>query len=253
MQKIRVLINGFCGKMGQMVFKVAANFPSIEVVEGVDTKSALENFACNFAGVTLLDDICKSKRCDVVVDFSNVSGLEKLVKFCVENKKPLVCATTGLSLGQENMLKQAGKTIPIFRAQNFSFGVQVLLKLLDLCSRLLPESDVEIVETHHKNKVDAPSGTAEMMLDTLKKSRAVKPVYDRASTFGEKGEGEVGVLSVRGGTVCGEHKISFYNLDEVLEIKHTALSKAVFAEGALKAVIFLYGKEKGIYNMKNLF
>ena len=249
---MNILISGFCGKMGQTVYKQAQNFSDITVVEGYDRKESIEKFGS--CGVKLIDDLNNSSLCDVVIDFSHFSVVPTVLDFCVKNKKPLVLATTGIKEEDEQKIIEASKVIPIFRSSNMSEGVFVLLKLLKQATAMLNGWEIEIIEKHHNKKIDAPSGTAKMMLsEVLSEREDLNVIYGRDSSSGKRQPNDICVHSLRGGGVVGEHEISFFNENEIISINHEALSKGIFADGAIKAAKFLYGKENGLYAMKDLF
>lgn len=251
---MKILICGFCGKMGQMLFNASKSFFDIEVVEGLDKKEVLHSYPCEHPGLKLISNINKATICDVVVDFSHASLTKTILNYCVKNKKPLVLATTGISTVDEEKILQGSKVIPIFKSSNMSEGVYVLLNLIKKASKMLEGWDIEIIEKHHSQKVDAPSGTALMMLNEVKKQRkSAKPVYGRSPAASKRAPEEVGIHSIRGGGAVGEHEINFFNEYETIKITHEALSKAIFAEGALKAAKLIYDKPPGLYSMKNLF
>lgn len=251
---MNILISGFCGKMGQTVFNQAKNFNDINVVEGFDRQEAIDDYRCEVQDLTLISNINDAKRCDVVVDFSHFSVLNTVLDYCVKNKKPLVLATTGIRAEDEQNIINASKVVPIFRSSNMSEGVFVLLSLIKKATNMLEGWDIEIIEKHHSHKADAPSGTGIMMLNEVKSERKnVEAVYGRNKQSGKRTPQEVGIHAVRGGGVVGEHEIDFFNEHETIKISHEAFSKGIFADGALKACKFIFGKEPGLYGMKNLF
>jgi len=251
---MKVLLSGFCGKMGQVVYNQSKNFDDIEITEGYDRKEVIKNFACNYDGVNLISDLSMSKNCDIVIDFSHFSNVRTILDFCVKNKKPLVLATTGLDAELENEVLNASKIIPIFQSSNMSEGVYVLLNLINKATKMLYGWDIEIIEKHHRDKVDAPSGTGLMMLSEVKAERKdTVALVGRNKESGKRKPNEVGMHSIRGGGIVGEHEIEFISDNESIKITHEAFSKGIFADGALKATLFLYGKKPGYYTMKNLF
>jgi 4-hydroxy-tetrahydrodipicolinate reductase len=193
---------------------------------------------------------------DVVIDFSNASAVDGLLEACVEKKLPVVLCTTGLSEEQIAKVKEASKEIPVLRSANMSLGVNLLLKLLKDAAKVLSPAgfDMEIVEKHHNQKVDAPSGTALAMADSMNEALngEYTYTYDRSSVRKKRDKKEIGVVAVRGGNIVGEHEAIFAGEDEVIEFKHTAYSKAVFAKGAVAAAGFLAGKEPGLYDMSDV-
>ena len=202
------------------------------------------------------NDLSKcTEQIDAIIDFSHPSALDQLLKFAVDKKLPIVIATTGLSNEQIENIKTASEQIPVFYTANMSLGVNLLLELAAKAARVLGNDfDIEIIEKHHNKKIDAPSGTALMIADTISDSldHAVKYEYDRQSRRAKRDKNEIGIHAVRGGTIVGEHDILFAGRDEIITISHTALSKEVFATGSINAAKYLIGKQPGLYNMKNM-
>ena len=206
-------------------------------------------------GVPVYNDLSKIKEhIDVIVDFSHVHATLEILKFADSNHIPVVIATTGFNSEQENILKDYSKHLPIFRSANMSFDVNLMCKIVAEIAPLLVGSDVEITETHHRNKVDAPSGTALLLADHINEALGGKMryVYNRHDLSQKRGDDEIGITSVRGGNIVGEHTVQFFGKNDTFEIKHTSYSRSVFAEGAVKAVRFIADKADGMYGMKNL-
>ncbi len=249
MQKI--IISGCCGHMGRVVADICANDSDVEVAAGIDLlPQPMEGFpvfstpaACNV-------------EADAVVDFSHPAALGPLLDFCVGRRLPVVLATTGYSEEQLAQIGQAAKSVPIFRSANMSLGINVLADLIRRAASLLGEDfDVEIEERHHRRKLDAPSGTALMMADAAAGALPYEAeyVYDRHSVRKPRDRREIGISSLRGGTIVGDHTVVFAGRDEVIELTHRAASREVFAAGAVKAAKFLAGTEKpGLYDMSHL-
>ena len=197
-----------------------------------------------------------SGSADVVVDFSHPAALSSLLSFCLQRRLPIVLATTGYSQAQLAEIEDASQSIPIFRSGNFSLGVNVLLELVRQAGAMLGEDfDVEIIERHHSKKVDAPSGTALMLVEALAVSLPYEPeyVYDRHMIRRPREHREIGISSVRGGTIAGDHEVLFAGKDEIIELRHCAQSREVFAAGALKAARYLAGRDApGLYGMRDL-
>jgi 4-hydroxy-tetrahydrodipicolinate reductase len=192
---------------------------------------------------------------DVIVDFSSKELLGPILAFAVESKLPVVLCTTGYDDVNYKAIEEAAVKTAIFNSANMSYGVNVVLKLLEQATRLMSEGyDIEIVEKHHNLKKDAPSGTARMMIRTINHSleKGRSCVYGREGNETKRKENEIGVHSLRGGTISGDHSVIFAGKDEVIEINHSALSKRVFAEGALKAAMYLRGKTPGLYDMNTM-
>lgn len=247
---IKVIISGCNGKMGQVVESICAADPQVQVVAGFDVSQANRSYPvyvspANFSG-----------EADAVIDFSSPKALDGLLQFCTERKIPVVLATTGYSQEQLDQIEEASKLVPIFRSGNMSYGMNVVLELVKKAAQLLGDQyDIEIVEQHHKRKVDAPSGTALMLADAAKEGLDYEPeyVYGRADRRMARPKNEIGISSVRGGTIVGVHNVIFAGHDEVIEINHTALSREIFATGAVKAAKFLAGvSAPGMYSMQQV-
>ncbi len=249
---MRVCINGFCGRMGQEILLASKKFEGVEICYGVDTKERLETFPCNFEGIKLATNF-DGIRCDVVIDFSHPKALKQVAEFCEKTGTALVVGTTGFDLAEKKLLEDLSKVVPVFWSNNMSEGIFAMGKLVELATKILAGWDVEILEAHHSSKVDLPSGTATMLLDKIKRYRPYLTVNLGRHTFGARQPNEVGVHSVRAGGFCGTHKVLFANDSQSVEISHIAFSKSVFAEGAIKATIFVFGKECGLYDMEDMY
>ena len=246
----KIIISGCNGRMGRVVESICEADPDVSVVAGFDVSLESRAFPvfvspANFTG-----------EADAVIDFSSPAALDGLLAFALERKVPLVLATTGYSDEQLAQIDEASKHIPIFRSANMSLGINVLLELVKKAAAVLGDSyDIEIVEKHHNRKVDAPSGTALMIADAAASALNFKPeyVYERHSVRQSRDKKEIGISAVRGGTIVGIHEIMFAGRDEIIEIKHTAMSREIFADGAVKAAKFLAGVSKpGMYDMSML-
>jgi len=246
-----MIISGCNGYMGLVVADIVKNDPEISVIAGFDLNTEMLNDFPVFVHPT--DFIGAA---DVVVDFSSPSALEGLLAFGTSNRIPLILCTTGYSPEQLKEIEEASKQIPVFRSGNMSLGINLLVDLIKrACSVLGSEFDVEIVERHHKRKVDAPSGTALMLADAAASAleHTSEYIYERQSRHVSRGEGEIGISSVRGGTIVGQHEVIFAGLDEVIELKHSATSRDVFAAGAVRAAKFISGVGKpGLYDMRDV-
>lgn len=247
---VRIIISGCNGKMGQVVESICAADSEVQVVAGFDVNQAVRSYPvfvspANFSG-----------EADAIIDFSSPKALDGLLDFCVERKVPVVLATTGYSQEQLSKIEEASKIVPVFRSGNMSYGMNVVLDLVKKAAQLLGDQcDIEIVEQHHKRKVDAPSGTALMLADAAKEGLDYEPdyVYGRAERREPRPKNEIGISSIRGGTIVGIHDVIFAGHDEVIEIRHTAQSREIFANGAVKAAKFLAGvTEPGMYNMQQV-
>lgn len=248
---LRMVISGCNGHMGRTVAGIAAADAEIEVVAGFDINAVKTDTFPVYA-----DPMEFGGQADVAVDFSNPVALDSLLHYCLVKKLPLVICTTGHDDRQLELVRGASLKIPIFKSGNMSIGINLAADLVRrACSFLGEGFDVEIIERHHRRKVDAPSGTALMLADAAKSALPYEAeyVFDRQSVRQPRGNTEIGISSVRGGTIVGEHEVIFAGLDEVIEIKHTAYSRDVFAAGAVKAAKFLARvKKPGMYEMKDI-
>ncbi|NLL63508.1 MAG: 4-hydroxy-tetrahydrodipicolinate reductase [Ruminococcaceae bacterium] len=248
---INILLSGYLGQMGRVIIKSVAERNDCTIVAGVDINSSADFFP--FSTYTNFENI--KEKVDVIVDFSNPATLFGELKFAIEKKIPIVIATTGLSNEQVKSIQDASKLVPIFYAANMSLGVNIICELAKKAASILyPDFNIEIVETHHNKKVDAPSGTALMLANEISSVLPQKPEYEynRHSKREKRTENEIGIHSIRAGTIPGEHEIIFAGKDEVVKISHTALSREIFATGGLNAAFFIVNKAPGLYSMKNL-
>ncbi|WP_077367157.1 4-hydroxy-tetrahydrodipicolinate reductase [Anaerosalibacter sp. Marseille-P3206] len=249
---IKVLINGYCGTMGKVIANEIEAEDNMKVVAGVDKK------AINLQDdINLYNDIkdCK-EEIDLIIDFSHPSSLPSLLEYAINKNVPIVMGTTGLSDEDINSIKNASKKIPVFYSANMSLGINLLVSIVKNISPILNDTfDIEIIEKHHNKKIDAPSGTAYMIANAINSEldNSKEYVFDRHAKSQARNKNEIGIHSIRGGTIVGEHSVIYAGTDEVIEIKHSASSKKIFAQGAIKAAKFLYNKECGFYNMENLF
>ncbi len=246
---INILLSGCNGKMGRVVTGILEKEDACEIVCGFDINTESGSYP-------VYDDLGKIKeKVDVVIDFSHPACLDSLVAFCGDRRIPLVISTTGLSTEQREKLVELSKRIPVFFSANMSVGVNLLVSLVKKAAAILEGNfDIEIIEKHHNQKIDAPSGTALMIADEISSTLKgnVDYVYDRHYVRKKREPSEIGIHSLRGGTIVGEHSVIFAGNDEVIEVKHTAMGKEVFAVGAVKAAKFLVGKQPGMYNMEDL-
>ena len=248
---LKIIISGCNGHMGRVVEALCANDPAVEVCAGFDVLGTADRdfpvctSPAQFAG-----------QADAVIDFSSPAALDGLLEFARTRHIPLVLATTGYSPEQVAQVGAVALEVPIFRSANMSLGINVLLELVKKAASVLGDScDIEIVERHHRRKVDAPSGTALMIADTAAEAcgHETQYVFERHSVRQPREKKEIGISAVRGGTIVGEHEIIFAGHDEVMEIKHTASSREIFAQGAVEAAKFIAGVEKpGLYDMSYL-
>ena len=248
---VRLIMHGCNGKMGQVITRLAKEDAQVEIVAGVDKYLGLKNDYPVFDSLSKCDI-----DADVVIDFSNASAVDELLAFCEEKNMPVVLCTTGLSEEQLAKVKATSEKVAVLRSANMSLGVNMLLKLLQDAAKILAPAgfDIEIVEQHHNQKVDAPSGTALALADSINDALNGEYTYkyDRSQERCKREKKEIGISAVRGGTIVGVHDVIFAGEDEVIEFKHTAYSKGVFATGAIEAGKFLAGKPSGLYDMKDV-
>ena len=248
---INVILSGANGYMGKVISRLAAADPELKIIAGFDINT---DSADGYPVYAVPSEFVG--KADVIIDFSHPSAFEGVTEYALAHKRPVVVATTGLSAEQRDRLKSMASIIPVFFSANYSIGVNLLIDLVKRAAAALEENfDIEIVEKHHNRKVDAPSGTALAIADAITEvvSGPSVYVYDRHSAMRKRAENEIGIHSIRGGTIVGEHDVIFAGNDEVIEIKHTAASRDIFASGAIKAAKFLSRKKSGYYTMTDLF
>lgn len=247
----RLMMHGCNGAMGQVISNIVAEMDGVEIAAGVD---AVDNKDNGYPVFTNIDDC--NVEIDAIVDFSAAPAVDHLLEYAVRTKTPVVLCTTGLSEEQLKKAEEASKEVAVLRSANMSLGINTLMKLLkEAASVLAPAGfDIDIVEKHHRKKVDAPSGTALALADSINEAMGneYEYVYDRSGRRIQRPKKEIGLSAVRGGTIVGEHEVIFAGTDEVIELKHTAYSKAVFGKGAVEAAVFLAGKPAGLYNMSHV-
>lgn len=247
---IKIILNGCNGKMGRTVTQIISSRDDMEIVAGVDIFQGIDNTYPVYSSFSEI-----SEKADAVIDFSNPSALSSMLDYCKANKIGVVVCTTGLSEEQKGELKSASQNIPVFFSANMSLGVNLLCELAKKAAKVLGDSfDIEIVEAHHNQKLDAPSGTALMIADAIKSelNYDAEYEYDRHSKREKRKPNEIGIHAIRGGTIVGEHEVIFAGNDEIVKISHSARSKALFATGAVNAAAFIYDKKPGEYNMSDL-
>ena len=248
---VNILMNGCNGKMGQVITGIVAGDEDARIVAGIDPYDGIVNTYPVYKSIEECD-----VKADVIIDFSSAKSVDALLDYSAARNIPLVLCTTGLSEEQLNKVNETSEKVAILRSANMSLGINTLFKVLQMISPLLSEAgfDIEIVEKHHHLKVDAPSGTALALADVINDSLKEKFNYkfDRSSDRIRRPKNEIGISAVRGGTIVGEHEVIFAGEDEVIEVKHTAYSKAVFAKGAVEAAKFLKGQSAGLYTMKEV-
>lgn len=248
---VRMIMHGCNGKMGRVITELVNADENVEIVAGVDTYTGAPNTYPVFEKIEECD-----VEADVVVDFSNAAAVDGLLAFCRAQNLPVVLCTTGLSEEQLAKVAETAKETAVLRSANMSLGINLLMKLLQDAAKVLAPAgfDVELVEKHHNQKLDAPSGTALALADSVNAALNQEYTYnyDRSKERKKREKKEIGIAAVRGGTIVGEHEVLFAGTDEVIEFKHTAYSRSVFAKGALEAAKFLAGKQAGMYDMSDV-
>lgn len=248
---IKVMMHGCNGAMGQVISKIIDESESAVMAAGVDFKDDGHNPYPVFKN---LEDC--NVDVDVIIDFSSSKATDRLLNFVAKKQIPLVLCTTGLSEEQLKKVEETSKKTAILRSANMSLGVNILLKLVNTAAKVLAEADfdIDIVEKHHKLKVDAPSGTALALADAVNEAlhNEYEYVYDRSQRRIKRPKKEIGISAVRGGTIVGQHDVIFAGQDEVIEFHHTAYSKAIFGKGAVSAAVYLAGKPAGMYDMSDV-
>jgi 4-hydroxy-tetrahydrodipicolinate reductase len=244
-------MSGCNGKMGQVITKLAANFDNINIAAGISRQP--DKFSNPYPVYTDYTQV--NEKIDVVIDFSNPDIIPELLDFCKVKEAALVLATTGLSTEDNQRIRHAAEAIPVFMSANMSLGINVLIELArTAASKLGLGFDIEILEKHHNEKKDSPSGTALMIANEINDQldNGMDFIYDRSQKREKRQTNEIGISAIRGGTIPGEHSVFFAGKDEIVEIKHTALSRDVFGMGAIKAAIYIVDKKNGIYDMKSM-
>lgn len=245
---VKILMHGCNGKMGRMITEIVKNEADAVIAAGVDKFTGIPNDYPVFEEIAQCDvDV------DVVIDFSNAGAVDELLDYCVKKSLPVVLCTTGLSDEQLKKVDECSEKIAVLKSANMSMGINLLLKLLKDAAKVLASAgyDIELVEKHHNQKLDAPSGTALALADSINEAMGneYEYVYDRSQVRKKRDAKEIGISAVRAGTIVGEHEVIFAGTDEVIEFKHTAYSRSVFAKGAVEAGKFLAGQPAGMYDM----
>lgn len=248
---INIILRGCNGKMGQVITDLVDADDNAVIVAGVDIMQTRVNKYPVYQSFTKCN-----VNADVIIDFSSPINCEEMLEYAVNHKVGIVLCTTGFTPEQLKLIDDAAKKIPVFRSANMSMGINLISKLIKQATAVLADAgyDIEIVERHHNKKVDAPSGTALMLADAMNEilNQEYQYKYDRSADRAPRAKKEIGISAVRGGTIVGEHEIIFAGNDEVIEIRHTAYSKAIFAKGAVQAAKFLPGRPAGMYNMSDM-
>lgn len=246
---MNILVSGALGRMGQEVIACIEKDPELNLICGFNqTPGGIGN-------IPVYDNIQNIKETpDVIVDFSHVNLTLEIIKYAVERHVPIVIATTGFTEEQNKIIEEYSKQVPIFKSANMSFDINLMCRILSEIAPLFANTDIEITETHHRNKVDSPSGTALLLADSINKAldSKLKYVFNRHDLSRKRGNDEIGFTSIRGGNIVGEHTVQFFGPNDTFEIKHTSYSRSVFAEGSIKAAKFIIDKPNGLYSMNDL-
>ncbi|MCR5143679.1 MAG: 4-hydroxy-tetrahydrodipicolinate reductase [Lachnospiraceae bacterium] len=247
----KIIMHGCNGHMGRVITDICAQDENVEIVAGIDPFTGVENVYPVFKTIDECD-----VAADVIIDFSNAKAVDALVDYSVKNNVPVVLCTTGLTDEQIANAKAASDKVAVLRSANMSLGINTLMDLLKKAAKVFAPAgfDIEIVEKHHNQKLDAPSGTAIALADAIndEMGNEYNYIYDRSTKREKRDEKEIGISAVRGGNIVGEHEVIFAGLDEVITFEHTAYSKSVFAKGAVEAAKFLAGKKPGMYDMADV-
>lgn len=245
---VKAIMHGCNGHMGRVITDIIKNTEGIELVAGIDKYTKVPNEYPVFENIGACD-----VEADVIIDFSNAAAADELLGYCVEKQVPVVLCTTGLSEEQLAKVEESAKKVAVLKSANMSLGINLLLKILQDAAKVLSPAgyDIELVEKHHNQKLDAPSGTALALADSINEAMGneYEYVYDRSQVRKKRDAKEIGISAVRAGTIVGEHEVIFAGTDEVIEFKHTAYSRSVFAKGAVEAGKFLAGQPAGMYDM----
>lgn len=245
----KILLTGCGGRMGRVVAELCKTRDDFSVVAGVDPTLPI----CDFPVYGKCSEV--KEKADVIIDFSFHTAISEILDFAIQHRIPAVIATTGFNEEELARIREAEKVIPIFRSANMSLGVNLICQLAKKAAKFLPDFDIEIIEKHHNQKVDSPSGTALMIADEIS---SVLPseseyVFGRRGICGKRTKNEIGIHAVRGGTIVGEHEVLFAGGNEIVSITHTAQSREILANGAVCAAAFVIGKKAGSYSMKDVF
>ena len=246
---LNIFVNGCNGKMGNVVCELITENENMQVIGGFDKVSYSDSKFPIFTDVNSINI-----KPDVIIDFSLPVATLSILNYAKTNKVPVVIATTGFTAEEQDIINDSSKVIPIFQSANMSFDIMVMKKLVAWLAPLMKNTDIEIIESHHNRKVDSPSGTAQMLADTINNAldNKLHCEYNRHDKHEKRDKNEIGMSSIRGGNIVGEHTVQFIGNFETFEIKHTSYSRNVFAEGALKAAEFIVDKQPGLYTMEDM-
>lgn len=248
---VKIIMHGCNGHMGQVISGIVEKDSDAEIVAGIDIADQGKNSYPVFTDI----DACQVEA-DAIIDFSSAKATDKLLEYSAARQIPVVLCSTGLSQEQLAKVEETSRKVAVLKSANMSLGINTLLKLVQDAAKVLAAAgfDMEIVEKHHRLKLDAPSGTALALADSINEAmdNQYHYIYDRSQKREKRDDKEIGISAVRGGTIVGEHEIIFAGQDEVIEFKHTAYSKAIFGKGAVEAAKFLAGKPAGRYDMSDV-
>ena len=246
---MNILLNGASGRMGNEVAMRVEKEENMQIVAGIGLE---EDLSGKFPIYSKIEDV--KEKIDVIIDFSVPKATFKVLEYAKKEKTPIVIATTGFSNDELEKIEELSKEIPIFRSANMSLDINLMAEIVKKVAKVLQDTDIEIIETHHNRKIDAPSGTAILLSDAINEVLENKKEYDfnRMQKREPRNKNEIGFSSIRGGNIVGEHTVAFFGENETLEIKHTSYSRQVFVEGAIKSAKFIITKENGLYNMNDL-
>lgn len=246
---MNILLNGASGRMGNEVAMRVENEENMQIVAGIGLE---EDLSGKFPIYSKIEDV--KEKIDVIIDFSVPKATFKVLEYAKKEKTPIVIATTGFSNDELEKIEELSKEIPIFRSANMSLDINLMAEIVKKVAKVLQDTDIEIIETHHNRKIDSPSGTAILLADAINEVLENKKEYDfnRMQKREPRNKNEIGFSSIRGGNIVGEHTVAFFGENETLEIKHTSYSRQVFVEGAIKSAKFIITKENGLYNMNDL-
>ena len=245
----KILLTGCGGRMGKVVAQLCESREDFQVAAGIDPAMPV----CSFPVYANCSEV--KEEIDVIIDFSFHAAIREILEFAVSRKIPAVIATTGFTSEELQLIEEAEKQIPVFRSANMSLGINLICELAKQAARFLPDFDIEIIEKHHNQKVDSPSGTALMIADEISSvlPSEMEYVHGRSGICGKRTKNEIGIHAVRGGTIVGEHEVLFAGGNEIVTISHTAMSREILANGAICAAAFVVGKSAGAYSMKDVF
>ena len=246
---MNILLNGASGRMGNEVAMRVEKEENMQIVAGIGLE---EDLTGKFPIYSKIEDV--KEKIDVIIDFSVPKATFKVLEYAEKEKTPIVIATTGFSNDELEKIEELSKKIPIFRSANMSLDINLMAEIVKKVAKVLQDTDIEIIETHHNRKIDSPSGTAILLADAINEVLENKKEYDfnRMQKREPRNKNEIGFSSIRGGNIVGEHTVAFFGENETLEIKHTSYSRQVFVEGAIKSAKFIITKENGLYDMNDL-